>query len=131
MRHTTRAGWKTGPASLTGFPPARARNVQRHPRRHPRRRRKPDAETLKPMALWKATLESNVMKHWMMWTAGLSLALGVAAGPAIAADKAASKPAASKRTAGPANPVEDWVITAVAKENGAFDYCAAGTRFDN
>ena len=28
------------------------------------------------------------MKHWMMWTAGLSFALGVAAtGPAIAAEK--------------------------------------------
>ena len=71
------------------------------------------------------------MKHWMMWTAGLSLALGVAAaGPATAADKAASKPAASKAAA-PANPTEDWAITAVTKENGGFDYCAAGTRFDN
>ena len=70
------------------------------------------------------------MKHWMMWTAGLGLVLGVAAGPATAADKAASKPAASKAAA-PANPTEDWAITAVTKENGGFDYCAAGTRFDN
>jgi hypothetical protein len=70
------------------------------------------------------------MKHWMMWTAGLGLVLGVVAGPAIAADKAASKPAASKAAA-PANPTEDWAITAVTKENGGFDYCAAGTRFDN
>jgi hypothetical protein len=61
------------------------------------------------------------MKHWMMWTAGLGFALGVAAaGPAIAASKAT----ASK-------PTEDWAITAVTKENGGFDYCAAGTRFDS
>ena len=67
------------------------------------------------------------MKHWMMWTASLGFALGVAAaGPAIAAGKAASKSAAA-----PANPTEDWSITAVTKENGGFDYCAAGTRFDN
>ena len=39
------------------------------------------------------------MKHWMMWTAGLSLTLGIAAGPATAADKAASRPAASKAAA--------------------------------
>jgi hypothetical protein len=72
------------------------------------------------------------MKHWMMWTAGLSFVLGVAAtGPAIAADKAASKSAASKPAGAPANPTEDWAITAVTKENGGFDYCAAGTRFDN
>jgi hypothetical protein len=72
------------------------------------------------------------MKHWMMWTAGLSFALGVAAtGPAIAADKAASKSAASKPAGALANPTEDWAITAVTKENGGFDYCAAGTRFDN
>src|SRR5687768_7829057 len=67
------------------------------------------------------------MKHWMMWTAGLGFVLGMAAaGPAIAADKAASKAAAA-----PANPTENWNITAVTKENGGFDYCAAGTRFDN
>jgi hypothetical protein len=67
------------------------------------------------------------MKHWMMWTAGLSLTLGIAAGPATAADKAASRSAAPR----PANPTEDWSVTAVNKENGAFDYCAAGNRFDN
>jgi invasion protein IalB len=67
------------------------------------------------------------MKHWMMWTAGLSLTLGIAAGPATAADKAASRPAAPRL----ANPTEDWTVTAVNKENGAFDYCAAGNRFDN
>ncbi len=67
------------------------------------------------------------MKHWMMWTAGLSLTLGIAAGPATAADKAASRPAAPRL----ANPTEDWSVTAVNKENGAFDYCAAGNRFDN
>jgi hypothetical protein len=67
------------------------------------------------------------MKHWMMWTAGLSLTLGIAAGPATAADKAASRPAAPRS----ANPTEDWSVTAVNKENGAFDYCAAGNRFDN
>lgn len=67
------------------------------------------------------------MKHWMMWTAGLSLTLGIAAGPATAADKAASRPTAPR----PANPTEDWSVTAVNKENGGFDYCAAGNRFDN
>jgi hypothetical protein len=67
------------------------------------------------------------MKHWMMWTAGVSLTLGIAAGPAAAADKAASRPAASR----PANPTEDWSVTAVNKENGGFDYCAAGNRFDS
>jgi hypothetical protein len=72
------------------------------------------------------------MKHWMMWTAGLSFALAMAAaGPAIAADKAVSKPAAPKAAAAPANPPDDGAITAVTKENGGFDYCAAGTRFDN
>jgi invasion protein IalB len=67
------------------------------------------------------------MKHWMMWTAGVSLTLGIAAGPAAAADKAASRPAASR----PASPTEDWSVTAVNKENGEFDYCAAGNRFDS
>ena len=73
------------------------------------------------------------MKHWMMWAAGMSVALGVAtADQAIAAEKAASsKPAASKQAGAPANPTEDWAVTAVAKEAGGFDYCAAGTRFDN
>src|SRR5690348_1386577 len=72
------------------------------------------------------------MKHWMMWTAGLGFVLGAtAAGPAIAADKAVSKSAASKSAVAPANPTEDWTVTAVTKENGSFDYCAAGTRFDN
>ncbi|GEO42438.1 hypothetical protein SAE02_65860 [Skermanella aerolata] len=67
------------------------------------------------------------MKHWMIWTAGLSVAFGIAAAPVAAADKVASRPAVSK----PANPTEDWSITAVNKDSGGFDYCAAGTRFDN
>ena len=67
------------------------------------------------------------MKHWMIWTAGLSVAFGIAAAPVAAADKVASRPAVSK----PANPTEDWSITAVTKDSGGFDYCAAGTRFDN
>jgi hypothetical protein len=67
------------------------------------------------------------MKHWMMWTAGLSLTLGIAAGPATAADKAAPRPASPRL----ANPTEDWSVRAVNKENGDFDYCAAGNRFDN
>ena len=64
------------------------------------------------------------MKHWMIWTAGLSVAFGIAAAPVAAADKVASRPAVSK----PANPTEDWSITAVNKDSGGFDYCAAGTK---
>jgi hypothetical protein len=72
------------------------------------------------------------MKHWMMWTAGLSIVLGaVTAAPATAAEKAASsKPAASKAAAASA-PTEEWAVTAITKEGGGFDYCAAGARFDN
>jgi hypothetical protein len=73
------------------------------------------------------------MKHWMMWIAGLSLVLGaVTAAPATAAEKAASsKSAVSKQAAAAAVPTEEWAVTAVTKEGGGFDYCAAGTRFDN
>jgi guanyl-specific ribonuclease Sa len=73
------------------------------------------------------------MKHWMMWTAGLSLVLGaMTAAPATAAEKAASsKPAASKPATVASAPTEEWAVTAITKEGGSFDYCAAGTRFDN
>ncbi|WP_203100260.1 invasion associated locus B family protein [Skermanella rosea] len=71
------------------------------------------------------------MNHWMLWTVGLGLALGPALPPgsAWAVEKAAEKPAA-KRTA-VSSPIEDWAVTAVSRESGEFDYCAAGTRYDN
>ncbi|UEM21788.1 hypothetical protein JL100_003200 [Skermanella mucosa] len=72
------------------------------------------------------------MNHWMLWTVGLGLALGPAlpAGSARAVEKAAEKPAA-KRAAAVSLPAEDWAVTAVSREGGEFDYCAAGTRYDN
>ncbi|WP_158043803.1 hypothetical protein [Skermanella pratensis] len=73
------------------------------------------------------------MSHWMMWAIGLGLALGpaMAGGPARAAEKVPSEKSAAKRTAAASLPTEDWAVTAVSRESGEFDYCAAGTRYDN